>query len=378
MGGLAMVMAGGAARGAYEAGVLRFIYTELADRLGRPPWPDIVSGTSVGALNGSFVVARDREGIEWSADRWRNISIDEVFGLSFTDLYRIVRAGMGGATFAIADPRPLWRMVARNFPLKAIRKAIEVDGVTWIVGATDLVTGTQVLFVDRATAPTWRTRPGVVLQPTRIRAIHTLASGALPLLFPPITIAGRLYVDGGLRQNTPLSPVLRAGADRVLVVGVKSREQDLARAATPPNLVFLTGKLLNALLVDPVELDLHEAEEVNQLVRWGVGRFGPQFAEAIEADLGLREAEILFLRPAEDLGQVAAEIYRQHPPNVSGLVGQLLERAASQSGPDADLLSYIYFDHHYTAVLEDMGFADARRQEETIARLLLGSSGSER
>jgi NTE family protein len=370
VGDLAMVLAGGAARGAYEAGVLRFVYTELTQRLGRAPWPSVVSGTSVGALNGSFVVARDMDGLAWMSRKWREIEVPEVFGISMGDLVRTLRHALGGKPFAIADPRPLHRMVARQFPLKGVRRAVREHGVTWLVGATDLVSGEQVVFVDRAEPPQWHARPGVRYVPVAMRSIHALASGALPLLFPPISINGRLYVDGGLRQNTPLGPVLRAGARRVLVVSLKRQAQDVVRPPQPPNLVFLVGKLLNALLLDPVEVDLYEAEQVNALIRWGSERFGPEFTHGIEQDLGLREAEILFLTPSEDLGAIAAETYRRAPPRVAGVSAQLLERAAAQSGPDADLLSYIYFDRQYTSVLEALGFEDARRNEEAIARLV--------
>lgn len=370
MSGLGLVLSGGASRGAYEAGVLRFIYTDLANRLGRPPWPDVVSGTSVGALNGAFVVARDPEGIEWMARTWREITIPQVFGITYGDLFRSVRHALSDQPFAISDPRPLQRLVLKRFPNRGIRRAVEEDGVTWLVGATDLRTGNQVLFVDRKTAPDWPSRPGVRIVHTRIRGIHALASGALPLMFPPISLDGQLLVDGGLRQNTPLGPVLRAGADRVLVISLKNQAHDALRPPAPANLVFLVGKLLNTLLLDPVEMDLHEAEQVNRLIDWGVGQYGSGFASAIEADLGLRRAEVLFVSPSTDIGTIAAETYRTRPPNVSGAAGQLLERAAGRTGPDADLLSYIYFDREFTGTLEALGYEDARSQEEAIARLV--------
>lgn len=370
MSGLGLVLAGGAARGAWEAGVLRFVYTDLAKRLAHPIWPDVVSGTSVGALNGAFVVARDVPGIEWMAKTWREITIPQVFGLTYGDLFRSVRQALSDQPFSLSDPRPLQRLVLKQFPTRGIRQSVEQHGVTWLVGATDLRSGNQVLFVDRATAPDWPVRPGVRVVHTRIRGVHALASGALPLMFPPITLDGQLLVDGGLRQNTPLGPVLRAGADRVLVVSLKNQAQDDVRPPSPANLVFLVGKLLNTLLLDPVELDLHEAAQVNRLIDWGSARYGADFATALEADLGLRRAEVMFVSPSTDIGTIAAEIYRTRPPNVSGAAAQLLERAAGRTGPDADLLSYIYFDREFTGTLEALGYEDARRQEEAIARLV--------
>ncbi len=364
-----MVLAGGAARGAYEAGVLRFMYNELPQRLGYEPWPDVIAGTSVGALNSSFVVARDAENLRWLSQMYRDIEIGDVYGVTYTDVFRTLRGAFRDEPFAFADPEPLQKLVFRNYPRQQIRRAIE-GGVIWIVGATDLRTGLQVLFVDAKEPPQWTPRPGVVLVHTEIRSVHTLASAALPLLFPPIQVNDRLLVDGGLRMNTPMRPVIRAGADRIVVVSLKRQSDDYVRAAQAPNLPFLVGKTLNALLLDPIEQDLFDAQEMNELIHWGTEHFGPEFASKLFAQTGRREVEVLFIAPTVDLGEMAAQIYRERPPVTSGALSTLLQRAAGQEGPDADLLSYVYFDKEYTGALEQLGFEDAQRLEEEIVRLI--------
>ena len=69
-------------------------------------------------------------------------------------------------------------------------------------------------------------------------ADHALASAAIPVLFPAIRIGSTYYADGGLRMNTPLSPAIHLGADRVLVVALRAGPGVLlkppARAAPPP------------------------------------------------------------------------------------------------------------------------------------------------
>jgi NTE family protein len=366
MRGLGLVLAGGAARGAYEVGVLRYLFGDFAHRHG-PVWPDIVSGTSVGAMNSTFVAAREPAGIDWLARTWRELEIPQIFELSYTDLFRAMRGAFSDQPFAMADPRPLQRLVARNFPSDALKRAVHHDGVRWLVGATDLSTGRQVLFYDAKEPPEWIPRPGVKLVHTRIKPIHTLASAALPLLFPPIPLSGAQLVDGGLRQNTPLGPVLRAGARKVLVLSLKRQAMDDDRAPQPPNLTFLVGKTLNALLLDPVEQDVFDARQINAIVDWGTRTYGPAFADQLRADLGLRKVEVLFHAPSEDLGELAVEIYRKRRPKVSGAMAQLLERAAGRTGPDSDLLSYVFFDREYTGALEALGYDDARRREPEFA-----------
>ncbi|MBX2796787.1 MAG: patatin-like phospholipase family protein [Myxococcales bacterium] len=369
-GRLGMVLPGGAARGAYEAGVLRYLFCELPKNLGYAPWPDIVAGTSVGALNSAFVAGRDAEGVQWLSQTYRDLEIPDVYGITYADMFRTIRDAFRDEAFAFADPEPLQRLVFSHFPRKKIRKAIDEQGAIWIVGATDLRTGFQVLFVDMKGPPHWTPRPGVYMVHTQIRSIHTLASASLPLLFPPIRVGDRLLVDGGLRMNTPLRPVIRAGADRVILVSLKRQSQDTVRVEQSPNLPFLVGKTLNALMLDPMEQDLFDAGEMNALIEWGTEHFGAEFARKLHAEHGRREVDVLFIAPTVDVGEIAASIYAERPPVVRGALGALLNRAAGAEGPDADLLSYLYFDKEYTGALEQLGFEDAKKQEEAIVKVV--------
>lgn len=364
-----MVLAGGAARGAYEAGVLRYLYHDLPRRLGYLPWPDIVAGASVGALNSSFVAGRDPDGLLWLSQVYKTLQLPDVFSVSYTDVFRTLRDAFRDAPFFIADPEPLQKMAFRHFPKRQIRRAVQ-EGLTWIVGATDLRTGFQVLFVDSETAPDWELRPGVNVVHTEIRSIHTLASAALPLLFPPIQVGDRLLVDGGLRMNTPLRPVIRAGAERIIVLSLRRPFQDEERTLQVPNLPFLVGKTINALWLDPIEQDLHDAEQVNRIIEWGTEHYGPGFAAKFQRDIGQREVDVLFIAPSVDLGEVAASIYADRPPRVSGALSSLMGWAGGETGPDADLLSYVYFDKEYTGTLEELGYRDAQALEEEIVKLV--------
>ena len=387
MSSLGMVLAGGAARGAYEAGVLRFLLTELPKNLGRVPWPEVVTGCSVGALNGVFVAARTQEGVLRLSQMWRNLSIDQVYRLHNNSMIGALRrmiAPKGGAS--VLDATPLVKLVTRELPVRDLRAAID-SGATraLVVSATSLQTGFNVLFTDSAD-------PGLHLDPlpgTRVRRVrmkpkHLLASAALPLLFPPIVVGGELHVDGGLRQNTPLRPAIHSGADRVLVLGVHLGKEDEAKEATGPivpSLPFLAGKSLNALLLDPVERDLHLSRRMTEIIAWGRGRYGPDFARAIKEDLGLHEVDVLYLKPSRDLGRLAASAWSEHPPRVTGQLGWLLNSIADRvnaAGGESDLLSYLYFDKGFTGELEALGFADARKQEEALVRFLDAPSPGER
>lgn len=379
---LGMVLAGGAARGAYEAGVLRYVLTELPKHLGHVPWPDIVSGTSVGALNGVFAVTRQVPFVRRMTAIWQEMQISDVFTLQTGGVMRTVRAMFNAPQMtALLGVEPLYELARREFPRAALRESIDSGAcIAFIISATRLDDGFNLLFYDAARDLDLDPLPGAAAIRARLNEEHLLASAAIPFLFPPVMIDDDYYVDGGLRQNTPLRPTLRAGADKILLVGAHGGVtlQEQLRAAgkvgTPtPTLPFLAGKTLNALMLDPVERDLHTAEQINALISWGEANFGPEFTRKLRAELGVRKVDTLFLRPSEDLGRVANEIYQSRPPKTTSQIRWLLSLVADQanrSEGESDLLSFLYFDRHYTGELEALGFEDARRQEAEVLAFL--------
>lgn len=383
---LGLVLAGGAARGAYEAGVLRFIYQSLASRLGFSPWPSIVGGTSVGALNGVFAVTQQAEYVQRICRMWQEVTIGDVYAFHGSGVLRTVRGMFRAAQLgALLDPSPLYRLVRREFPRAAMRKSID-SGLckAFIISATRLDNGLNTLFCDSAQRHLPIHPPkGTIVHRARIDEEHFLASTSLPFFFPPYKIDDEYYVDGGLRQNTPLRPVLRCGADRILIIGAGAEQEFTggeAGESINPSLPLLVGKTLNALLLDPVSRDLNNTEQINRILAWGREKFGAEFSDRIAADLGVREVSTLFLRPKTDLGRIASDIFASNPPKTSPQIRWLMSLVADQAnaeGGESDFLSYLYFDHGYTGVLERMGYEEAREQEEVLARFFLDSHPDE-
>lgn len=376
---LGLVLSGGAARGAYTAGVLRFLFVELPRRLGRTPWPSIVTGTSVGALNGLFAAAHSPQAIDRLTRVWQQMQVEHVYRVESGGLVRTLRATwQAAAGAALLDASPLQALVRAQSPMTELRQAVDQGRCrAFIVSATQVDTGKNVLFVDTADpALSVDPMPGVRAVHGPLRIDHLLASAALPFVFKPIALDGAWYVDGGLRQNTPLRPALKAGADRVLVVGTTMEREETEEVRHPeltPNLPFLAGKTLNALLADPVERDLRNAVQLNTLIDWAVRRYGPDFARRLEIELGIRRVQTLFLRPSVDLGVMAAESWRSRPPKVPTQVRWILSTIADRanaSDGESDLLSYLLFDRSFTAEAERIGFEDARNREEELSAFL--------
>lgn len=379
---IGLVLSGGASRGAYQAGVMRFIFRQLPKRLGFVPWPNVVSGTSVGALNAMFTVTRSERYLVYLSRIWRRMRLSDVFVIRPDDVIGALWGryrGRPGA--ALLDPSPLEDLIGELFPYEETRAAIDSGAVrAFITCATDLADGTNTLFVDSADEDLdLKPLPGSKVIRTQARPENLLASAAIPFLFPPVRIAGRTYVDGGLRQNTPLRPVLHSGVDRILLILSHAEPQNQVRhEAGPdqdhdvvPTLAFLAGKSLNAIMADPVERDLVMAERTNAYIDWGTQRYGPGFAEQIREDLGLRKVRLLTIRPQLDLGAVANATFRAHPPKdhaSSRLLLNLMADRPNEEGGESDLLSYLYFDREFTGRIEAQGYEDARRMEAELIR----------
>jgi len=376
MAGLGMVIAGGAARGAWQAGVMRYLYEALPKHLGHEPWPDVLSGNSVGALNGVNVAARSLPRVQALSRLWQTMTIDQVYRVRPSDVASAVyNSFWSSGPFALLDSGPLSSLVERMFPDTELREAIAFgDTRAFIVTATQLDTGTNILFLDSHDPDIWlQSGPGAQVRRGHVTHEHCLASAALPLLFEPVAIDGRLHVDGMLRQNTPLRPVIQTGVSHILVVGIDHPHQPTTiQGPVVPTFAFIAGKTINALLMDPVDNDIRMVERLNDVVRWGRERFGEEFVQAVEQEHGLREISILRISPSEDLGGVARQVFHDSPPDVSGPVWALLSLLADPANTgESDLLSYLLFDHNYTAALEQLGYEDARRHEEMLARFIL-------
>lgn len=402
---IAVVLSGGGARGAYEAGVLSWVLDELPAVLGRPARISVITGTSVGAIHACYLasIACAQGGGSALERLWRDMSLTGVYRLGIRDVVRMPlwllgRLG-GGAGIAgereegfrlpgLFDTAPLEDIVAREVDWARIRGNIETGHVHALaVTATEIATGRSVVFFDNRErqAPSWPDDPFVIARGAGITRDHALASAAIPVLFAPRRIDGAFFCDGGLRLNTPLSPALRLGADRVLVIGLRHRRPSyvedrlaLYRETSYLNPAFLAGKILNALLLDRVESDIDQLHLMNDVLRTGELEFGPDFLARLNrhvAELGhppMRRVPNVFIRPSQDLGEIAGDVLasREGERALADRVANLAMRAAARGAfPDKDLLSYLLFDAAYTNRLVDLGRADAAAARDDLVRL---------
>ena len=404
-----LVLAGAAALGAYEVGVVSYLVEDLAAELGRPVRLDVLSGSSAGAINAAALAAWADDPVGRAArlrDAWTSIRLGQVLRPSAVQILEMLLDLGGGGRVSrlcrralgvrggLLNPRPIERLIADTIPFGRIAehlRAGRLDGLA--VAATQVATGRAVIFFEAARSPQpWVGDPNLVPVPEEIGLEHVLASAAIPLLFPAVTIDGEPYVDGGLRQIVPLSPAIHLGADRLILVnplpsgagGGAVVEQVRRESLASP--VYLAGKALSALFADRMDADLARVDHLNAVLRAGRRRFGPGFEAELNAELTemgegtLRRVDAVEIVPTADLGAMAAEVARSDElgRRERGPAGRLLRHlAAGDPARSGDLLSYLLFDRAFAARLIEQGRADARARSSDLVALLSGGEPRE-
>lgn len=389
----ALVLAGGAARGAYEVGVIQHVLTSVANDLGRDVNIDILSGTSVGALNACGLAAfadLGRTRASRLVDVWTHLDVTELVRPDVRGVLQMGARllGRGSPDDAVPAreggllaPEGLERLIARTVPFHRIEgnlKAGFLHALT--VSTTHVSSGRTVVYVQRGTPdlPKWSHDPTTLARSAKINARHALASAAIPILFRAVKLDGEYHCDGGLRQNVPLSPARRLGASRVLVINPRHIStqplDDQGAEDLFPGPLFLLGKTLNALLLDRIDTDLARLETINRILLAGARVAGPTFVEDLNRAMGftdghgLHPMRALMVRASHDIGRMAAEFVRSPAfAKIGGVSGRLMRRLAEpESRNEADLLSYLLFDGTFAGQLIEVGRADARARHEEL------------
>jgi NTE family protein len=371
-----LVLAGAAARGAYEAGVLSVLLPVLEQRRQRPT---VLVGTSAGALNAVFLASRADQPADVATkellELWLGIGRRQVF--DYAPLAILASFGQElGLPFkphGVVDTSPLRATLnAAIGDWGRIRGNVDhgvLDALAIVT--TSAVSGRTVVFVEGGRAGRGRRLPEQDLKKgihyrrpvDGITADHVLASAAIPILFPPVEIATGdgttdWYVDGGLRLNTPIKPAIKLDASRVVIVATDPARHAMPEPSTPgatPDFDDLVLHVLQAVLADPLIEDMWRLAGVNTLLgdRAGSG--------------DKRPIEYLFVGPERrgELGERAGGVVKRLGLSEFRLFDWILGR---QGGQHQELLSYLLFHPEFFEAAAELGQADAQTELDRLAR----------
>ncbi len=382
------VLSGGGARGAYEAGVLHYLFVSGPRELRERVKVDVLSGTSIGALHATALGAGLHDPttqIQRVVDVWKSLSVEQVLSLQIQDLLSLSKWILGRSQQQSVFPaQPIEALLGDMVDWTQLHNNLNeglFEAIT--VSCTQVPTGKTVVFYETRDGRErhFSRDPHVYPVYARLELQHAQASAAIPFVFPPVMIDGIPYVDGGLRQNTPLSPALRLGSSRLLVVGMgheKSMYHDeeaveYRRLSSP---VFLMAKVVNALMLDRVDYDLVRLDHFNRLLMQGESAFGKGFVSRMNQVLeplrksSYRYVPYLAIRPSKDIGKLAAQFLKHNQVRTKqALMGRLIKLLARLEHPsEADLCSYLLFDGRFCEQLIELGMEDAHRQKDALMR----------
>jgi NTE family protein len=376
-GDLAAVLTGGGARGAYQVGVLRALARHFPGL--RIP---VLFGVSAGAVNATFLAQHQgtfAEAAEDLAARWTSLTPEQVFRVDASQLasngaHWLLRLASGGrlaarSTRGLVDTQPLREFLERTLGARSGEQLAGIEANlargslrALALGTTNYATGQSIIWIQGREIATWE-RPKRRSMHTRIGVEHIMASAALPLFFPAVRIGQDWYGDGGLRLTAPLSPALHLGADKILAVSTRfERSQEEANrpdvVGYPPPAQIL-GVMYNAIFLDLIDQDVLRMERMNRML----AKLPPDERN------GMRIADILVIRPSQDLGRLA----RGYEPRLPGMFRWLTRGLGTRETSSPDVLSLLMFQDDYLARLIALGESDAEAQIADISAFLGGS-----
>jgi NTE family protein len=227
---VAFVLSGGASLGAVEVGMLR----ALGERGIRP---DVIVGTSVGALNGAWLAGHPDAPIDDLVEVWKGIDRGDVFP---ADPRRGLLA-LTGRRRSLIDEGPLRELIERHVAFERLEDA----PIPLHVVAVEVLTGRDVLLSSGPAVDS------------------VLASAALPAVFDPVVIDGVPYMDGGVGNNTPISHSV--GLPGVDLVWVLCAGHACALTEPPASALAMALHALSLLLHRQLVVDVARYEPLVEL-----------------------------------------------------------------------------------------------------------------
>lgn len=372
---LALMLGGGGARGAYQAGVLKGI----AHRFPQLTFP-ILAGISAGAVN-TIHLAAHQGGLRQSADDlinlWLALRPELVYDVRSGPLMwnafnwgaRLLSGGFGRGREpmrGMVETKPLREYLesvldrAPDGTIPGIQRNIDRGRLKAVaLSATSYSTGQSVTWIEGRDIELWQ-RPQRRTEPARLTVEHVMASSALPMLFPAVKVENEWYGDGGVRLTAPLSPSLHLGATRILTISTKYQktqsEADRPSTVGYPPPAQVLGVLYNAVFLDLIDEDILRLRKVNQLLM----NTPPEKREH------MRVVDIMVLRPSQDLGKMA----RNFEPKLPPFFRYLTRGLGTNKTASPDLISLILFQNDYLKALIELGEKDALAAGDAIQRFL--------
>jgi NTE family protein len=240
----ALVLSGGGGRGAYHIGVLQFLEEHEW-------WPDIIVGTSIGAVNGA-AIASGHTAHSLKA-LWKRLRTGDVQKANLLNPLSLT---------SILDTTPLRETLLREGWVDFDRINTPNPAFDLRITATEIATGQLHVFGNSSDA-----RNSAMIQ-APITVDHILSSCSIPMVYPATTVDDRTFWDGAILANTPLGAAIDAGATEIVVVIMTPIDGNQnAFAQLPANLLSTIGMMLDWVLLSSFQAEMRAFRFINKWVR---------------------------------------------------------------------------------------------------------------
>ncbi|QDK45512.1 patatin family protein [Bdellovibrio sp. ZAP7] len=378
MSNLGLVLSGGGARGAFQVGVLAAV-AEICKELSINNPFEIYTGVSAGAINvcaltahpGSFTEAcKTLQGI-WGGLKSQDVFVSDPVSLTGVALHWMMDLASGGMKptpgKSLLNTKPLRELISKNCPFENIQKKIDSGLIRGVgISALDFHSSSTVTFIQGVTEiPLWE-RVRRQAARSELNVDHVMASAAIPVLFPPIAVGSNYFGDGSIRNFSPCGPAIYMGAERLLAIGVRCREETCFRprqvAPTEmPSVARVASVLLHALMSDGIEFDIERIERIN-LALSKLGRSQRKY-------LAVKHIDTLWISPSRDFSEIAS----RHAHELPRMIRYLL-RGLGGLEESAELSSFLLFEKEYVHTLMEIGYEDGLRAKAELTQLLTGQT----
>jgi NTE family protein len=391
----ALILSGGGARGAYEAGMIHYFRTQLprevADRLRFAH----LSGSSVGSINATYMAATAHDPAFQGKEiirLWQNIHAKDIYQRGPVGTGKLLFGSIIGILFqllpiqklnpptrdgvhfhGLLDTRPFFHYLLRTFPWPKISQNIQrglLDTLT--ISATNTLTGDIEFFMQ--------SRPEQKfdyphMRKSKITPRHIMASAALPVLFPAVQIDGHHYNDGSMRLNTPLMPAVHLGSNQLWVIGTSDPEEHAEPdPEAVPRLADFVGSFVQAVLHDRLEADQAQLLRINRILKAVQNHTDAATYQAIKNEARVQQIDAITFSPSQSIAEFVDQELQKSLRSLEtfGMMERMILRLLEvDEHSGRHLLSYFLFETSYVDKLIELGYQDAKARHDEICAFVM-------
>ncbi|MET0208613.1 MAG: patatin-like phospholipase family protein, partial [Burkholderiaceae bacterium] len=388
---IGLILTGGGARAAYQAGVLAAIAQLRRDACATGDTPfRVIAGTSAGGINAATLACQADDfcsAVDGLIYIWQNIHVDQVYA---ADSFGVIRTGarwltmmsLGWAVARWRRTRP--RSLLDNTPLRGLlQRWIQFERLDEMLAKGHLdalaVTGSSYTSGHHVTfyqtllkQEPWVRTQRLAVRTQRLSVEHLLASSAIPFIFPaePLDLNGQVewFGDGSMRQTAPISPAVHLGAEKVLIIGAGRMHEgggEGGHGQSPmplghPSMAQIAGHALSNIFLDSLAVDIERMRRINSTLAL--------LPESALRNTPLRPIDALVIAPSRPLDSLAADHASALPPAMRALLRSVGVSGEGANASGSALLSYLLFEPEYTTELITLGMADTLARRSDIQR----------